>query len=75
MLQLSSLNPSTNKVLGEVEISSDKEIRDKIACAHGALEEWGGLGIQGRVNILKNIIENFKKRKDTTMSMESLIRI
>lgn len=71
MLKLSSLNPSTNKVLGEVEISSDKEIRDKIACAHGALEEWGGLGIQGRVNILKNIIENFKKRKEELARLTS----
>ena len=71
MTKLVSLNPSNNEVLGEVEVSSVKEINDKIARARKAEGGWRDLGIEGRVKALREVVENFKKRKEELAHLTS----
>jgi acyl-CoA reductase-like NAD-dependent aldehyde dehydrogenase len=63
-MKLKSINPSNKKIIGEVETSSEKEIKEKIKKAHKAKEIWRDLEIEGRVKLLRKIIDNFQKRKE-----------
>lgn len=71
MSKLKSINPSYNKVLGEVEISTKKEILEKISNAHKAKEEWDRLGVVGRVKILREVAANILKQKEAIASLTS----
>lgn len=51
-MKLSSINPSNNQVLGEVEVTSEAEIKQLVAKAHSAKKAWQDLGIDGRNQIL-----------------------
>jgi succinate-semialdehyde dehydrogenase/glutarate-semialdehyde dehydrogenase len=65
MRKLVSTNPAKNyEVIGEVEVSSKKEIREKVARANAARGEWYALGIEGRVRILRKVWRAFSKRKE-----------
>lgn len=71
MAKLKSINPSNGKVLGEVEISAEKEIKEKISKARGAQEGWNKLGIERRGKLLKKVVENFLRRKEELAQMAS----
>lgn len=63
--KLVSTNPAKNyEVLGSVEISSHDEIKKKVQKAHLAQREWKGLGVDGRVKLLKELVQAFSERKD-----------
>lgn len=64
MSKIKSINPSNNNVLGEVEVSTKKEILEKVSAAHKAKEGWNKLGVAGRVKVLRKVVENFKIRKE-----------
>ena len=64
MTKIISLNPSTGEVLGEVESTSKEEISVKVNKARAALKGWKDLGVQGRVKVLRKVVEGFEKRKD-----------
>ncbi|MBU0648876.1 aldehyde dehydrogenase family protein [Patescibacteria group bacterium] len=65
MARLISTNPSKNyEILGEVNISSDNEIREKVALANKAKVFWKELGIKKRIELLKPICEEFRTRSD-----------
>jgi succinate-semialdehyde dehydrogenase/glutarate-semialdehyde dehydrogenase len=65
MVKLISTNPANNyEVLGEVEISTEKEIHDKVVQANKVKTEWKELGIKKRIELLKPICEEFKSRSD-----------
>lgn len=65
MNRLISTNPARNyEKVGEVEISSDGEIRKKVELANKARREWKELGVQIRVELLRPIYEDFKSRKN-----------
>lgn len=53
-MKLCSINPSNNQVLGEVEVTSEAEIKQLIVKAHAAKKMWQDLGIDGRNQILSN---------------------
>ena len=53
MVKLTSINPSTYKPLGEVEISSGSEIKEKVALAQNAKQSWHDIGLQKRIEFLK----------------------
>ena len=65
MKKLISTNPAKNyEVLGEVDTSSDAEIKEKVALANEAMMMWKEFGLQKRINLLEPIYEEFKTRKD-----------
>lgn len=63
MAKLISTNPANNyEILGEVEISTQKEIQDKVADANKVKTKWKELGIKKRIALLKPIYLEFKSR-------------
>lgn len=62
---VTSTNPGRNyEILGKIEASSEQEIIDKVSKARSALAGWNSLGVDGRVALLRNVVEAFKKRKE-----------
>ena len=53
-MKLVSINPSSNEILGEVEVSTQEEITSKVKSAHEAKVYWRNLGIEGRNKILRD---------------------
>lgn len=64
MTELISINPSTKKVLGKVQVSSKEEIKERVLKAQKARLEWKELGVSKRIKLLKSIFNEFVKRKD-----------
>lgn len=64
MPKLVSINPTNSQKLGEVEISSKKEIKQKIQNAQAAKEAWKELGVSGRIKLLNKVYEELDKHKD-----------
>ena len=65
MTKLISTNPAKNyEILGEVEISTDEEIAEKVAQANQAKIVWKELGIKKRIELLKPIYIEFKQRSN-----------
>ncbi|MFH0856710.1 MAG: aldehyde dehydrogenase family protein [bacterium] len=63
MSKLISTNPAKNyEVVGEVEISTDEEITEKVAAANRAKKEWKEMGVRKRIEMLVPIYEEFKER-------------
>lgn len=66
MTNLVSTNPSRNfAVIGEVEVSTPAEVAEKIAAARAALDAWLGLGVAGRVDLMRrlaSVLEEYKER-------------
>lgn len=64
-MKLVSTNPADNySIIGEVDISSDSEITEKIQKAQTAKNPWKELGVQKRREILLPICEEFAKREE-----------
>ncbi|OHA62772.1 MAG: hypothetical protein A3E07_03365 [Candidatus Wildermuthbacteria bacterium RIFCSPHIGHO2_12_FULL_45_9] len=59
-----SINPANNEVLGEVAVSSQKEIHEKVARARRAFPGWSALGVQKRVELLKKVVDGFSQRQE-----------
>lgn len=65
MSKLISTNPGRNyEVIGEVEISTEDEIKEKVKKAHLAKQKWQDLGVGGRVEILRKVSEEIKNRAE-----------
>jgi succinate-semialdehyde dehydrogenase/glutarate-semialdehyde dehydrogenase len=71
MQKLKSINPSNGKVLGEVEISTKKEILAKIDKARKAKTLWKNLSVADRVKILRAIPKNLANEKEELAQMAS----
>lgn len=63
MQKLQSINPSNYQVLGTVDISTTKEIEDKVKLAKSAQKKWADLGVAKRISLLKKAFEDLKKQK------------
>jgi succinate-semialdehyde dehydrogenase/glutarate-semialdehyde dehydrogenase len=64
-MKLISTNPAKNyKVLGEVEISSEEEIKRKVTEAQDARKKWKSLGVKGRVELLRNVSRGISNRQE-----------
>src|SRR3989344_3801565 len=63
MQKLQSINPSNYQVLGSVDISTAKEIEDKVKLARDAQEKWAGLGVAERVSLLRKAFDDLKNKK------------
>lgn len=65
MAKLISTNPARNyQVIGEVEVSTDEEIAQKVRFANKARIAWKELGIKKRIELLKPIRTEFKRRSN-----------
>lgn len=71
MSKLISINPSNKKILGSVETSSEKEIKNKIGKAQGTKLEWKELEIGGRVKILRDVVKGFLNKKEEVAKLAS----
>ncbi|MFC1875001.1 aldehyde dehydrogenase family protein [Chloroflexota bacterium] len=69
--KLQSINPSDYQLLGEVDISNLQEIREKVEAARKAQKGWANLGIERRVKLLRNAIEEFESRQAEFTLLES----
>lgn len=61
---LISINPSSYEKLGEVNISSEEEINEKVKIASTARKAWKELGIEERVKLLRKVSEKLLERKE-----------
>jgi succinate-semialdehyde dehydrogenase/glutarate-semialdehyde dehydrogenase len=60
-----STNPGKNyEVLGEVTVSSEKDIVKKVNKARQAVKGWTNLGIEGRVKHLRGVFDAIKEGSD-----------
>ncbi|MBI3559603.1 aldehyde dehydrogenase family protein, partial [Candidatus Gottesmanbacteria bacterium] len=65
MAKLISTNPAKNyEVLGAVDVSTEKEIKEKVARARAATAEWKALGVTKRIALLRPLYDEFLKRKE-----------
>lgn len=69
MKKLISINPATNAVVGEVNVSTEEEIIEKVAKAHAAKLEWKALGAKERVEILRPLLNAFQKKKEEIVKL------
>lgn len=72
MPKLTSTNPSTNySKLGSVDISTKKEIKDKVTKAKKATESWGQMPVGKRLKYLKNVYDKLSKKSEEISKLAS----
>ncbi len=71
MTKLKSINPSNYQVLGEVAVSTAKEIAGKVKLAHKAKLAWKDIGVSGRVEIMRQVFAEFARRQDEFTALEA----
>ncbi len=71
MPKLISINPSNYKAIDEIEMSSFREVTDKVRLARSASKEWAGLGLQARISALRDVVAKFEARKEAHVLLES----
>jgi succinate-semialdehyde dehydrogenase / glutarate-semialdehyde dehydrogenase len=64
MSYITSINPTTGKPLGKVEVSSEKEIIEKVALAQKTKKFWAETPVSQRVTYLKDIYDVFSSHKE-----------
>ncbi|PIR03782.1 MAG: hypothetical protein COV59_03865 [Candidatus Magasanikbacteria bacterium CG11_big_fil_rev_8_21_14_0_20_39_34] len=70
MEKLISTNPANNySILGDVSISSSEEINKKVKTANNAKLYWKEIGVLKRIELLRPICEEFKKRSNEIASL------
>lgn len=69
---LTSTNPSKNYAkLGEVEISTEADIKNAVAAARKAFPTWAALPVKERVGYLQKFVDELKKRADEAATLVS----
>lgn len=64
-MKLTSTNPGKNyEIIGEVEISSEEEIKEKVEKAKIMQTQWKEIGLEERVKNLRRVTEEILKRKE-----------
>ncbi len=62
MKTIQSINPSTEEILGEVEVSTDQEIRDAVIKANKTKEGWRSIGVVERVTYIRKVYSALRNR-------------
>lgn len=70
-MKLTSINPSNNQILGEVEATSEAEIKQLVANAHAARGAWRDLGIDGRNQVLTKFYSLIEKSTETLARLQA----
>lgn len=64
-MKLISTNPGKNyEAVGEIETSTEEEIRQKAEKAKEAQNHWRQIGLDERIKLLKKVTEEFLRRKE-----------
>lgn len=72
MSKLVSTNPSKNyEVIGEVDITAEQEVVEKVAKAHKSKKAWRLLGVSKRVELMKKIVQEFEDVKEDLAKLEA----
>jgi acyl-CoA reductase-like NAD-dependent aldehyde dehydrogenase len=61
--RLSSVNPATGEVLGELDCAGPTEVRAAVARARTAQPDWNAWGIRNRVRVLRRFQQNLLASK------------
>jgi acyl-CoA reductase-like NAD-dependent aldehyde dehydrogenase len=64
MSKLTSINPSNNQIIGEVEITSEEELIQIVGLAKNALKEWIEMGLKKRVALLRKVVKAIEDNKE-----------
>ncbi len=64
MSKLVSINPSTSDVVGDVEVSSEQDVKQAVAQARKAQPKWAVLSVAERCKALRSFEEISKKRAE-----------
>jgi len=64
MAKLISTNPSNYEILGEVEVSTNTEIQEKVKLAHVSQKDWNAIGLSKRIGLLKSLLSLFTSQKE-----------
>ncbi len=65
MAKLVSTNPARNyKKVGEVDVSTSLEIKEKVELANEVKKEWKELGVSKRTELLRPLLKDLKERKE-----------
>ncbi|MFH1290659.1 MAG: aldehyde dehydrogenase family protein [Nanoarchaeota archaeon] len=65
MVKITSTNPSKNYMkIGEVSVSTEKEVQEKVKNARVAKEEWNSIGLAKRVELLREVVAKFNEKKE-----------
>jgi lactaldehyde dehydrogenase/glycolaldehyde dehydrogenase len=69
---LKSYNPSRGfELLGEVDISTDQEIQDKVNASRNAQSAWGSLPIVERVEYMRKLLDLFRSNREILIEKTS----
>jgi succinate-semialdehyde dehydrogenase/glutarate-semialdehyde dehydrogenase len=68
---ITSINPSTGEILGQVGISTNEEIINKVNLAQKAKKQWKELEIEGRKPYLAKIIDLISINKEELAVLQS----
>lgn len=71
MAKLFSTNPSNYEVIGEVDISTEKEIVDKVRKAKKTAATWGSMELSQRVKLLRKFQEGLWEMKNELAILET----
>lgn len=70
-MKLVSINPSNNQSIGEVEVSTQEDISQKVKLAHAAKDSWNAIGLEGRNKILHKFYDLLEKYKQELAELQS----
>lgn len=70
-MKISSINPSNNQVLGEVEVTTEAEIKQLVAKAHTTKNMWRDLGIDGRNQILSKFYSRIEDHAEELAKLQA----
>lgn len=62
-MKLKSINPSNYEMLGEVEVSTEMEIKKAVERARKAQENWQEIGVEKRIKYLKKLYQVFENNQ------------
>lgn len=64
MKTITSINPSNNRLIGEIAASTPDEIVAKVNAARAAVKPWKMLGVQRRLDVLRPLLEIFRSNQE-----------
>nr|VFK61377.1 MAG: succinyl-CoA reductase [Candidatus Kentron sp. TUN] len=70
-MKLESINPSEYKCIGEIEISNEQDVREKVELANKAKSIWKKTPLKTRIELLRPIFDEFARRKEELAELES----
>lgn len=63
-MKIKSINPSNYEVIGEVEVSTEQDVKNTVIKARRSFGEWSSLSVIERVKKVRSLIPIFEKYSD-----------